>query len=590
MYSRYRTELRQTGTRCLPPTEVRWAWSTRGGKWNQLLRDGDGPWSTLSTSLSSGLFERHGASRVTLRRKRTDSPPAGDEQLADEAVAVTRKSVVSSVLWNSFSSLLGVPILAATTILLARILGVTGFGSYALYTLLIALFGGIADLGIGATILRQGALAAGKADEMGTLGAVRAGVTWALIQLPWNIALGFIILPSRTAGGLFALASLWNVLFSGCAHYLLMTNQLRVPSILNLLTLPLSSAATLATAATTHNASLVFGVSALSSNVLAFILLFAVPKRLRRAVFYPGRMRLSRSDVSFGIGTTINIQLNTLVFSKSELLFFGSARAAGRGQFAASQSIAARVTVVMDALVGNLSYGLTSALGRGDEVLQRNALLVTESVALLFLAVSPAALAGISVLSVPLFGSGFSAIAAPAVALGLMSLIQTGAAPLLSLRFAQKSVRPLIVAGIFGAAIDLGLGALLVPHLGVTGAVVASIFGSLSYLICTVALFRGDTRAMASSHMLRIAAIVGYSGVLAVGLLYLPKELGLILAAPLALVWTVVGFRLPLTRLTRPEAVDSLCDSLPTSLGRILRSSAARWVLSLPADRRNTDN
>jgi O-antigen/teichoic acid export membrane protein len=511
-----------------------------------------------------------------------DSPPAGNEQPADQAVAVTRKSVVASVLWNSFSTLLSIPILAATTILTARILGVTGFGSYALYTLLIALFAGIADLGIGSTILRRGALAAGKADETGTITSVRAGVTWALIQLPWNVALGFIVLPSRTAGGLYALSSLWNVLFSGAAHYLLMTNQLRVPSILNLITLPLSAAATLATAATTHNAALVFGVSALTSNALAFTLLFAIPKRLRRSVFLPGRIRLSRSDVSFGIGTTINIQLNTLVFSKSELLFFGSARAAGRGKFAASQSIAARVTVVMDALIGNLSYGLTSALGKGDEVLRRNALLVTDTVALLFLVTSPAALAGISVLSVPLFGSGFSNIAGPAVALGLMSLMQTGATPLLSLRFAQKSVRPLIVAGIVGAFIDLGLGALLVPHLGVTGAVVASILGSLSYLICTVALFKGESRSMASSHMLRVGAIVGYSGVLAVGLLYLPKELGLILAAPLALVWSVVGFRLPLIRLTRPEAVDSLCDSLPTFLGRLLRSSVARLVLSLP--------
>ena len=96
---------------------------------------------------------------------------------------------------------------------------------------------------------------------------------------------------------------------------------------------------------------------------------------LRRAIFQPGRMRLSRGDVSFGLGTIINVQLNALVFSKSELLFFGSAARLGRGEFAASQSIAARVTVVTDALIGNLSYRMTSALGKGDEVLRRNALL-----------------------------------------------------------------------------------------------------------------------------------------------------------------------------------------------------------------------
>jgi O-antigen/teichoic acid export membrane protein len=508
--------------------------------------------------------------------------PEGDAESTEHTVPVTRKSVVTSVLWNSFSTLLSVPILAATTIFLARILGVTGFGRYALYTVLITLFGAIADFGIGATILRQGALAAGGLDEAGTVRAVRAGVTWALVQLPWNVALGFLVLPSRTAGGMYALAALLNVAFIGCAHYLLMMNQLRLPSIVNLLTLPLSSASMLATAATTHSAALVFSVSTLSGNVLAFILVFAIPKRLRHAVFQPGKMLLSRSDISFGIGTTINTQLNNLVFSKSELLFFGSARAAGRGQFAASQSIAARVTVVLDALIGNLSFGLTSALGKGDEVLRRNALLLTDTVGLLFLVVSPVALAGIAVLSVPFFGSGFSNIAAPAVALGLTSLMQTGASPLLSLRFAQKSVRPLIVAGIVGATIDLGLAALLVPSYGVVGAVVASVIGTLSYLVFTVVLFKGEFRAMASSHMIRITAIIGYAGVLAVGLLYVPTKLGLIIALPVAIVWTVLGFRLPLIRLTRPEAVDSLGESLPVAMGRILRSSGARWILALP--------
>jgi hypothetical protein len=38
-----------------------------------------------------------------------------------------------------------------------------------------------------------------------------------------------------------------------------------------------------------------------------------------------------------------------------------------------------------------------------------------------------------------------------------------------------------------------------------------------------------------------------------------------------------------LIRLIRPEAVDSLSDALPSVLDRVLRSSAARWVLALPS-------
>ena len=66
---------------------------------------------------------------------------------------------------------------------------------------------------------------------------------------------------------------------------------------------------------------------------------------------------------------------------------------------------------------------------------------------------------------------------------------------------------------------------------------------------------------MASSHMLRVAAIIGYSGVLAVGLLFLPEGArGLILLFHSQSYGQSCGFRLPLIRLTRPEAVDSLSE------------------------------
>ena len=175
---------------------------------------------------------------MTSKRSRIDSARAAATPSDETAIAVTRKSVVTSVLWNSFSTLASIPILLVTTILVARILGVSEFGKYALYTLLIPLLVSLADLGIGATIVRRGALAAGNADGSGTLGAVRAGVTWSIVQLPWNVAVGFIVLHTWTAGAVYALAALWNVLFIGCAHYLVMTNQLRVPSLLNLICLP----------------------------------------------------------------------------------------------------------------------------------------------------------------------------------------------------------------------------------------------------------------------------------------------------------------------------------------------------------------
>jgi hypothetical protein len=280
----------------------------------------------------------------------------------------------------------------------------------------------------------------------------------------------------------------------------------------------------------------------------------------------------------------VNGQLNNLVFSKSEILFFSPAQSADRGRFAAAQTIAGRSTLLVDALLGNLAIAMASALGRGAEVMRRSFRLASESVSLLFIVLAPITLAAVALLTGPVLGHGYQGLAGAATALAAMSLLQSGAAPLLALRFAQKTIGPLIAAGAAGALVDLGIAALLVRHHGVVGAVIANVAGSAIYLGVTVALFTRQTgvRDLAIVHAVKLTALVAYASVLPVLLMALPRTVGLWLGLPLALAWTVIALRLPGLRVSDRVISELATDVLPRRVGRLL---LVPWVRRLLAGR-----
>ena len=494
---------------------------------------------------------------------------------------MTRKSVLSSSIWSSASTLVSVPFLAGTTIALARILDPAGFGRYALYTFLTAILSAIADFGIGISILRRGAVAAGNADEEATLAAVRAGTTWSMVQIPVESCRRL----SHTAD----VVDRRDLRCLYCPHAGIPRSfPLRdhdEPASTTKLAYPCLGShqhcRRVSHGVSTHQADLVFAVSALVSGLPTIPQVFAVPKRLRRTVFLPGKLNVSRADIGFGLGNLINSQLNTFVFSKSELLFFQAKQADARGQFAAIQTIAVRATLVPDALLGPLSFGLAGALGKGQETLRRSFRLSCDAVVMLFTLICPVTLAGIAVLTEPVLGPGYHGITGLALVLTVMSLLQTGATPLLCLRFAERRVRPLIIAGLVATMVDAGGAALLVPHYGVAGAVIASSAGSASYLICTLLLFRSETAIMdiALSHTLRVAASIVYSSLPAVALLTMPLHWEYVVALPLVCAWTLGGLRIYARERRGAIATEAVIEALPDTLGKSLRTRPARWLL-----------
>jgi hypothetical protein len=109
------------------------------------------------------------------------------------------------------------------------------------------------------------------------------------------------------------------------------------------------------------------------------------------------------------------------------------------------------------------------------------------------------------------------------------------------------------------------------------GGVIANVAGSLVYLIVTAALFRAShaARTAVISHAVRVAVLVTFAGTLPIVLIALPTTAAYAAAVPLTIVWTLVGFRLPLLRVNHATLVGLTEGVVPARIARLV---AQRWA------------
>ena len=501
-----------------------------------------------------------------------------------EAVPVTRRSVASSALWSGVSTLTSVPLLALTTVLLARILGANGYGKLAVYGSLLTIIGGALELDVSTSLLRRGALAASSGTQSELLAAIRAGTTWALLQVPLNVGVSVVILPTWSSRLILICASIAGAAPVGASHYLQMTSRLRLPSVMNAASVTLKLLTVCSVGLLTHRADLVFATSTLATTCLTAFLFMGVPRELRKVIMRPGPLHLQKSDITFGVGNMVTGQLTGFAFSETEVLFFKPAQSHARGVFALAQTIGARTSLVPDAFLGTLSIGLTSAYGKGMARLRENYILATEATILVLVVFVPTALAAVAVLSGPLFGRDYHNLTPAAILLAIAAFLQTGAGPIMSVQFAQKRAKAPITAGAVSVGVDLALAITLVHDMGLAGAVVANMASSVIYvlLISLMLTSSHQLRAIGMRYLLRVCALLIYSSLLAFILISLPSFLRIGVAIPTAILWTTLGLRLPLLRMADAETFEAINLSLPLPLQQWLGRRWLRRVLGLP--------
>lgn len=475
-----------------------------------------------------------------------EEPASGDRQ-EDFGGRNLSGRIVGGGLWSAATALAAIPIGFLLTVVLARVLGPAEFGRFALYTFVLALAVGLSDLGLSETLVQRAAAALGAGDEDRALGACRAGLAWTLVRAPILCLLGFLVLRDVGAGFIFAIGSLISFLCTGSSYYLTATCNVRGLAKVRLFATLLSAIATLVTAVRTGNPALTFAVSSCALSVPAVLQFAYVPAVRRRMLLQPGRIALDKHDYRFSLAVYLNGQLGNFVFSRSEILFFLPSQAAARGAFSVAQTIAARCTIVVDALYASLGSGLSTVgmRGRGDLLAAwSRALRVTN---LLIMLAAPTVFTLALVVVVPAFGAGYDGLIGPTAAMTAVSFLQTGCAPFIALRFAERAVGPLLAAGTVTTLLDVLMAATLVPRWGLAGATLANVCAGGVYVAIFGALLARDPeiRRRVATYIGRLVISVGGAACLALAGSAVPggPVLRTLIAVPAALTLSVVLVR-----------------------------------------------
>lgn len=504
----------------------------------------------------------------------------GDEQVGEGSPSLSRR-VVRSGLWSAGTTLANIPIALAMTIALARVLGPDDFGRFALYTFVIGFATGVSDLGVSDALIQRGTAALGRGDEETALASCRGGLSWTLIRTPFLCALSLVVLPHSGAALVFTVGSVISACVSGSSFYLTIRSDVRGMTQVRLLSNILSAFLAVGTAASTGNAALSFAASSFALSAPTVFHFMYVRRDTRSALLVPKRIGLAKADYLFGLAAFSNGQLNTFVFSRSEIIFFRSSQAAARGAFSVAQTIAARATIVIDALYASIAPGLSTVRGRGPAELVAawsRALRVTNLLIALF---APVVLGVVLVLAAPAFGAGYEGIALPAVAMTGVSFLQTGCIPFISLMFAERAAKKLVVAGVGAALLDLLLAAVLVPESGVAGATVANACSGTVYVLASGALIarRATLRRAVTSHLAGLVLTVSLGTGVALAVSILPTS-RVVLTAAIVLAESVLS--LLLVRVLRPvdgTDMERLLAHLPGGSRLAARPQILRLIL-----------
>ena len=428
--------------------------------------------------------------------------------------------MVKSSLWTAGGSVLSLLVATVATVAVARFLGPTEFGQYALYALLLGLLPALTDLGFTHTIARRASLSIGSGDVAALRHAVGMQLGWSLARLPLAAAATLIVLP-LTEGVVAVTASLLSMVGTSSAQLLGARADAKVAVMLNVIGNGGSSVVAIVLASQHASPATVYSYPLLATALAAAALLLVADKDVSRMQRVRPRLpRIPRADVSFALGSWFTSQLGNFVSTRTEILFFKAGQQLSRGQFTAGLTIAQRSTTAVDALFGPLSAALIIK-GSGSQseldVATGRSLRLT---GLLCLAVMPGLTAASVFLAYPLFGKGFAGIGLSAVLpLTLASVFSTALQPVFSYYFARKIVLPNTVGAVLGVIADVALAVVLIPPYGLLGAVIASI-GSDVALLGTLLWFLirdGRLRQPVLHHIKLLLVACGATTVVVVG-------------------------------------------------------------------------
>lgn len=386
--------------------------------------------------------------------------------------------------WTAIHTVVSVPIAFVGNLLVARFVGPVGYGTIAVLSLALVIAASASNLGLSGATIQWGAAAEARGDTRTVDRLLQGAVGYhLLVQVPVSVAL--VVVLGFRAGPLVVVPLAFSIVlsgyFSGAALDISVENltarAARWTIINNLF---VQVAVVLAAWASRSGLE----VWAVRTSVLAFLStvnLALIGARRRRIVLRPRLPRAAppgfwRYVVVTGIAGLVGL----LAGSRSEILLldaYGFSRAVGI--FALAYGVAAHLTAPVDSLIGPVTNGFAALAGAAPERLHEACLRTTRVSSLGSGLILAAGVPAVAALVPVLYGRAFASAAGPMVVLGAVSCLGSVLGPLGALNGARRRSGVVLISHVSALVIDAGLAVVLIPLMGIWGAITANAAASL---------------------------------------------------------------------------------------------------------------
>jgi O-antigen/teichoic acid export membrane protein len=399
-----------------------------------------------------------------------------------------QRRAVGGSTWTALHTLVSLPIAFVANAIVARRIGVSGYGDLAFLTAIFTLGFAVANFGFIPALIQRGSRAEAGGDRQRADSLLRRSLGFhAIVEMPILIALALALTRGDPAWQVAAVgaAVIGSCLLSGAALSLTIESRTALAAKLAIASNLVVQPASVLAAVLTASASAVWAVRTVVPVLgLALALVFLGEAR-RRAVLSPRLpLGMGSSFWRFAVASWVAGVVGLLVFSRSEIFllqWFGKSQ--DLGLFALAFGVSYQITAPVDAMLHALLPAVAGILSQWPERAADTFDRATR--------VSSVLGGGIAAVAVPvmffafpfIYGDSFSGSAWLFVPLALVSVFQTVNNPVLAFVNARERGGLIVRANMAALFLNLVTGVALIPPLGAWGAVAANIAAQVLALI-----------------------------------------------------------------------------------------------------------
>ena len=509
-----------------------------------------------------------------------EAQPAG--QMSREGL---QEGAVRGAVWTVIHTFIAIPVAFLVNLLMARVLGAADYGRLAFLTALMEVVSRMLTAGFGSAVIQFGAKAhaAGRTDAVSRLLSQSQGFRLLVVMPVLSVV---VLLFADVSTSAMVIAIVFGIVvpaaLDGAVACLTIENKTADGAKIALVTSLATQVAVVVVVLAVGTPDAVWTVRLIVSGAAVALCLLPISAVYRRAVLRPVLptgmpVGFWRYAVPVGVASVIG----GLVMSRSEIFFMNwLAAPAAVGVFALAFGLAGHVFAPAQAFVGPLVPAISGLMEVDAPAVRPAFRRVLRAGATVVGLVEAVAVVPLAVLVPVLYGPEFAEAGPVVVALGVAAGFVTVASPVVAFVSARLSAGEMLKATSVALVVDVVLALALIPPLGVWGAVIANVGGSMTSLLL---LTRSELRGLGITVSLAMRdALPCFVGAVLAGALMVAGDvtpgnewLRALGVAVVGGVVYVVVLRVTRSGLTVPDA-DAIIRALPRPARRV-----GPWVLGL---------